>query len=183
MGIVNIENVVATSSMETKLDLKTISKILDGSEYDPEIFPGLVYRMTSPKTSILLFGSGKVVCTGGKTVEDAVAGINKVKDRLNENGIETAEEPEVTVQNLVATCDIGAVLDLNMTAISLGLERVEYEPEQFPGLVYRVKGSCAVLLLFCSGKIVCTGGKNIKDLEDAVEYTKKELRMAGIISS
>ncbi len=183
MDIVKIENVVATSSMEAKLDLKEISRVLDGSEYDPEIFPGLVYRMTSPKTSILLFGSGKVVCTGGKTVDDAKAGINKVKEQLQDNGIETAEELEVTVQNLVATCDIGAVLDLNMTAISLGLERVEYEPEQFPGLVYRVKDSCAVLLLFCSGKIVCTGGKNIKDLEDAVESTKKELRMAGLIRS
>ncbi len=181
MGIVKIENVVATSSMDAKLDLEAISRVLEGSEYDPEIFPGLVYRMTSPKTSILLFGSGKVVCTGGKTIDDAKAGINKVKDQLNANGIDTVDEVEVTVQNLVATCDIGAILDLNMTAISLGLERVEYEPEQFPGLVYRVKDSCAVLLLFCSGKIVCTGGKNIEDLEEAVETTKKELKMAGLI--
>ena len=181
MTSVKIENVVATSSLETKLDLEEATVVLNGSEYDPEVFPGLIFRMTDPKTSILLFRTGKIVCTGGKTVEDARAGVNKVKTLLNKGGIETVKDIEVTVQNIVATYSLEEDLNLNTVAMVLGLERVEYEPEQFPGLVYRVKDSCAVLLLFGTGKMVCTGAKNVEDLEEAVDYTKEELRRAGII--
>ncbi|MFO7792049.1 MAG: TATA-box-binding protein [Candidatus Saliniplasma sp.] len=176
-----IENVVASSSMERNLDLEEASRVLDGSEYDPEKFPGLVYRVSDPKTAILLFTSGKVVCTGGKTVEEARTSVNKVKKLLNEKGIETAEDIDVTVQNIVASYGLGADLNLNSVAITLGLERVEYEPEQFPGLVYRLRDSDVVLLLFGSGNMVCTGAKEIQDLEEAVDHIKDELKGAGLI--
>ncbi len=181
MTAVKIENVVATSSLETKLDLEEAAVVLDGAEYDPEVFPGLIFRMQNPKTSILLFRTGKIVCTGGKTVDDARAGVNKVKGLLNKGGIETVDEVEVTVQNIVATYSLEEDLNLNTVAMVLGLERVEYEPEQFPGLVYRVKDSSAVLLLFGTGKMVCTGAKDVKDLEEAVEYTREELGRAGLV--
>lgn len=176
-----IENVVASSSMERKLDLEEAARVLDGSEYDPEKFPGLVYRVDKPKTAILLFTSGKVVCTGGKTTEEARASVNKVKNLLREHDIETADEIEVTVQNIVASYGLGVDLNLNSVAITLGLERVEYEPEQFPGLVYRLRDSDVVLLLFGSGNMVCTGAKEISDLEEAVDHIKAELKGAGLI--
>ncbi len=181
MNGLKIENVVASSSMERKLDLEEASRILDGSEYDPEKFPGLVYRVKEPKTAILLFTSGKVVCTGGKTVDDARSSVNQVKDLLNDGGVEISNEIQVTVQNIVASYGLGADLNLNSVAITLGLERVEYEPEQFPGLVYRLRDSDVVLLLFGSGNMVCTGAKDIKDLENAVDHIKGELRGAGLI--
>ncbi|MFO8109464.1 MAG: TATA-box-binding protein [Thermoplasmata archaeon] len=181
MNGLKIENVVASSSMERKIDLEEASRVLEGSEYDPEKFPGLVFRVKEPKTAILLFTSGKVVCTGGKTTEDARSSVNKVKDLLNESGIEVTSEIEVTVQNIVASYGLGVDLNLNSVAITLGLERVEYEPEQFPGLVYRLQHSDVVLLLFGSGNMVCTGAKDIDDLEDAVEHIKGELRGAGLI--
>ncbi len=181
MNGLKIENVVASSSMERKIDLEEASRVLDGSEYDPDKFPGLVFRVKKPKTAILLFTSGKVVCTGGKTTEDARVSVNKVKDLLNENGIEITNEIEVTVQNIVASYGLGVDLNLNSVALTLGLERVEYEPEQFPGLVYRLKESDVVLLLFGSGNMVCTGAKDISDLEDAVDHIKGELRGAGLI--
>ncbi len=181
MNGLKIENVVASSSMERKIDLEEASRVLEGSEYDPEKFPGLVFRVKEPKTAILLFTSGKVVCTGGKTTEDARVSVNKVKNLLIENGIEITNEIEVTVQNIVASYGLGADLNLNSVALTLGLERVEYEPEQFPGLVYRLRDSDVVLLLFGSGNMVCTGAKDIRDLEDAVEHIKGELRGAGLI--
>ncbi len=181
MNGLKIENVVASSSMDRKIDLEEASRILEGSEYDPEKFPGLVFRVKEPKTAILLFTSGKVVCTGGKTTEDARTSVNKVKDLLNESGVEITTEIEVTVQNIVASYGLGVDLNLNSVAITLGLERVEYEPEQFPGLVYRLVDSDVVLLLFGSGNMVCTGAKNIGDLEKAVEHIKGELRGAGLL--
>ncbi len=181
MDGLKIENVVASSSMGKELDLDEVSRALEESEYDPDKFPGLVYRISEPKTAILLFTSGKVVCTGGQTVDDAKTSVNKMKKLLNDNGIETAENVETTVQNIVASYELGIDLNLNSVAITLGLERVEYEPEQFPGLVYRLRDSPVVLLLFGSGKMVCTGGKVIGDLEEAVDHIKDELKGAGLM--
>lgn len=181
MDGLKVENVVASSSMAEKIDLVEASNILDGSEYDREKFPGLILRMKDPKTAILLFSSGKVVCTGGKTTDDARSSVNKVKCMLNDNGVKTAEEVEVTVQNIVASYALGQDLNLNSVAMTLGLERVEYEPEQFPGLVYRPRDCSVVLLLFGSGNMVCTGAKNIPSLEDAVANVKDELQKAGLI--
>ena len=181
MDGLKIENVVASSSMGEKLDLDEVSRALEESEYDPDKFPGLVYRISDPKTAILLFTSGKVVCTGGQTVDDAKTSVNKMKKLLNDNDIETADSVETTVQNIVASYELGVDLNLNSVAITLGLERVEYEPEQFPGLVYRLRDSPVVLLLFGSGKMVCTGGKVIEDLEEAVDHIKDELKGAGLM--
>lgn len=181
MDGLKIENVVASSSMGEEMDLDEVSRALEKSEYDPDKFPGLVYRIEEPKTAILLFTSGKVVCTGGQTVDDAKTSVNKMKKLLNDNGIETAESVETKVQNIVASYGLGIDLNLNSVAITLGLERVEYEPEQFPGLVYRLIDSPVVLLLFGSGKMVCTGGKVIEDLEEAVDHIEDELKGAGLM--
>lgn len=181
MDGLKIENVVASSSMDEEMDLDEVSRELEKSEYDPDKFPGLVYRIDEPKTAILLFTSGKVVCTGGQTVDDAKTSVNKMKKLLNDNGIETAESVETKVQNIVASYELGIDLNLNSVAITLGLERVEYEPEQFPGLVYRLRDSPVVLLLFGSGKMVCTGGKVIEDLEEAVDHIEDELKGAGLM--
>ncbi len=180
MDGLRIENVVASSSLGSKIDLNNASSVLDGSEYDPEKFPGLVYRTRSPKTSILLFSSGKVVCTGGKTFDDANNSVNMLKTMLNGNGIDTSDEIEVKVQNIVASFGLGHTLNLNSVAITLGLDRVEYEPEQFPGLVYRPRDCNVVLLLFGSGNMVCTGAKDIESLEKAIELVREELGKAGL---
>jgi len=177
-----IENVVASASIAEELDLWDIHEALDDSEYDPDNFPGLIYKLEEPNTSQLLFRSGKMVCTGGVTPEEPQESVEKVKRLLNENGIETADEVEAEIQNIVASYNLNTDLNLNSVAISLGLERVEYEPEQFPGLVYRLQDSPVVLLLFGSGRMVCTGGKDEEQLREGVEHVKDELNRAGLFS-
>ena len=152
---------------------------MDGSEYDPEQFPGLIYRLKEPKTATLLFRSGKVVCTGAKSLDQVKLAIEKVIKHIEKAGIHIKDEPKITVQNIVATSDLGQKINLNAIAISLGLEKVEYEPEQFPGLVYRPDVPKVVLLLFGSGKVVCTGARKPQDVEDAVDKITIELRAAG----
>jgi transcription initiation factor TFIID TATA-box-binding protein len=181
MAVMKIENVVASTSLGVELDLPAIVLALDGAEYDPERFPGLIYRLKEPKTATLLFRSGKVVCTGAKSLEQVKIAISKVAKLIGAMGIVIKGEPEIMVQNIVASSDLGAKINLNAIAISLGLDRVEYEPEQFPGLVYRIDSPKVVVLLFGSGKLVCTGARKPEDVEAAVDKITEDLKAAGLL--
>jgi len=182
MAKIRIENVVASTSLGRELDLDAISRALEGAEYNPERFPGLIYRLKEPKTASLLFRSGKVVCTGGKSLSDVKTAMSKIVRQLEAAGVHIKIEPKIEVQNIVASSDLEMGINLNAIAISLGLERVEYEPEQFPGLVYRIDVPKVVLLLFGSGKLVCTGARKPEDVEVAVNKITEELRTAGLLS-
>jgi transcription initiation factor TFIID TATA-box-binding protein len=170
---------VASTSLGTELDLPAIAMALTGAEYEPEQFPGLIYRLKDPKAAALLFSSGKVVCTGTKSLEQVKVAIKKVTSQIEKAGIHIKSEPKIEVQNIVATFDLEQKINLSSIAISLGLEKVEYEPEQFPGLVFRMDTPKVVLLLFGSGKVVCTGARKPQDVEDAVNKIIIELRAAG----
>ena len=177
-----IENVVASASLGTELDLQALAVSLDGADYEPEQFPGLIYRLKEPKTATLLFRSGKVVCTGAKSLDQVKLAIDKVTTQIRKAGISLDSEPKIEVQNMVASSDLGQKINLNVIAITLGLERVEYEPEQFPGLVYRLDEPKVVLLLFGSGKLVCAGARIPQEIEKAVDKITKELEAAGLLS-
>jgi transcription initiation factor TFIID TATA-box-binding protein len=178
---VRIENVVASTSLGGQLDLPRIAVALDGAEYEPTRFPGLIYRMVQPKTAILLFQSGKVVCTGGKSRKQVEDSIRIVSDLIRKGGQKVIARPKIEVQNIVATSDLGAEINLDAIAITLGLDRVEYEPEQFPGLVCRLEEPRAVILLFGSGKLVCTGARRPIEVQQAVQKITLELRGAGLL--
>ncbi|MCJ2564147.1 MAG: TATA-box-binding protein [Candidatus Thermoplasmatota archaeon] len=178
---IKIENVVASTSLGEELDLQAIALALTGSEYEPEQFPGLIYRLKEPKTATLLFRSGKVVCTGAKSLDDVHKAIRKVAKQIEDAGIKVNTDPDVEVQNIVASSDLETKINLNAIAISLGLEKVEYEPEQFPGLVYRIDDPKVVVLLFGSGKLVCTGARKPDDVKRAVEKITEELQAAGLL--
>ncbi len=178
---IKIENIVASSQISEGLDLWEVHEALEESEYNPDEFPGLVYRLEEPKTSFLLFRSGKIVCTGANTFTDPQRGVEMVKEDLEDEGIDTLDEVNVEVQNIVSSYKLGADMDLSAVAISMGLEKVEYEPEQFPGLVYRPEDMSVVLLLFTNGKAVITGGKKKDELEAGVEDLKGELEGFGFL--
>jgi len=178
---IKIENVVANTAIGQDIDLKSLTLTLEGADYDPEKFPGLVYRTKDPKTAALIFRSGKIVCTGAKSIEDVGKGLKKVFKNLESVGIKVMPNPDITVQNIVASADLGSVLNLNAIAIGLGLENIEYEPEQFPGLVYRLDVPKVVVLLFGSGKLVVTGGKKPQNAEAAVDRIVKELEGLALL--
>src|SRR3989475_53451 len=177
---IKIENVVASTSLGGELDLQAIALALGGAEYEPEQFPGLIYRLKEPKTATLLFRSGKVVCTGAKSLDHVKTAINTVAKQIEAAGIPIKKDPVIEVQNIVASSDLGTEINLNAIAISLALEKVEYEPEQVPGLVYRIDVPKVVVLLFGSGKLVCTGARKPSDVEEAVEKITQELKAAGV---
>jgi transcription initiation factor TFIID TATA-box-binding protein len=163
---VSVENVVATASLGQKLDLIAIMKAFRNVEYRPKKFPGLVFRLKRPKTATLLFSTGKMVCTGAKSEKLAKSAIRKVVRELKNNGIIILGTPKVEIQNIVASADIHGKVDLEAAADVL--ENVMYEPEQFPGLIYRMGDPKVVILIFTSGKLVCTGGKSAEMVGVAV---------------
>ncbi len=176
-----VQNIVASVVTGETFDLDYISSKLEEAEYSPKKFPGLIYKLKEPKTALLVFTSGKLVCTGAKTVPMVHKAVDKVRKRFKEIGVEIKQDPEIKVQNIVATSDLKKEINLTSIAITLGLENVEYEPEQFPGLVYRVREPKAVALLFTTGKIVCTGTKNKEDIKIVLGKIEAELSNAGFI--
>jgi len=178
---IKIENIVASTGIGQEIDLNSLGKAVDGTDYKPEKFPGLVYRTKNPKTAVLIFTTGKLVCTGAKSITDLKLGLNKVFEKLALAGIDIKVEPEITVQNIVSSAALDTLINLNSIAIGLGLENIEYEPEVFPGLVYRIDEPKVVVLIFASGKLVITGGKKPEDAENAVERVVSELSRLALL--
>ncbi|MBB6091140.1 transcription initiation factor TFIID TATA-box-binding protein [Halobacterium salinarum] len=147
----------------------------------PEDFPGVVYRLQEPKSATLIFRSGKVVCTGAKSVDDVHEALGIVFGDIRELGIDVTSNPPIEVQNIVSSASLEQSLNLNAIAIGLGLEQIEYEPEQFPGLVYRLDDPDVVVLLFGSGKLVITGGQNPDEAEQALAHVQDRLTELGLL--
>lgn len=224
-----VVNVVASTRVAEELDLPDIAIQLN-CEYEPEQFPGVVYRVVDPKLAILMFRSGRAVCTGGKNKDNIHTGIERMIGDLRKAGIETweLEDVEIEVQNMVATyalfypedydgtarmddnhtsvIDIeGGIraatdeekeeedsrirgiregeplaamprrLNLNNLTFHLPFDKVEYEPEQFPGLIYRLDYPKVVCLIFGSGKMVITGARHKDEILEAVQIIQDEL--------
>ena len=144
--IIEIVNVVASATIEQPLDLNDIAKKFPFVEYDPEQFPGAVFRLDDPRTTTLLFRTGKMVCTGGKSKEMAVEAVNMVVQKLRKGKIRIKNKPIVTIQNIVSSINLGGKISLEQAARTL--PRSMYEPEQFPGLIHRMLEPKTVLLIF-----------------------------------
>jgi len=224
-----VVNVVASTRVAEELDLPDIAIQLN-CEYEPEQFPGVVYRVVDPKLAILMFRSGRAVCTGGKNKDNIHTGIERMIGDLRKAGIETweLEDVEIEVQNMVATYALhypedydgtarmddnhtsvieikGGIraatdeekeeedsrirgiregeplatmprrLNLNNLTFHLPFDKVEYEPEQFPGLIYRLDYPKVVCLIFGSGKMVITGARDKSEILEAVLFIQDEL--------
>lgn len=176
---INIENVVATGTLKQRLDLLAIVRMFPHVEYRPEQFPGLVYRLKKPKTATLIFSSGKMVCTGARTGRQAKKAIMTVVDELKRNGIAIVGKPTIQVENIVASGGLGGYIDLEKCVYAL--KKTMYEPEQFPGLIYRMEEPKVVMLLFSTGKLVCTGAKKEADVDVAVKKLKETLESKSLI--
>jgi transcription initiation factor TFIID TATA-box-binding protein len=164
---IEVVNIVVSTSLEHDIPLEKMAATLSNTEYNPEQFPGLVIRIKDPKTSALIFSSGKVVCTGARTIADVQKSIKRIIESLRKINIKITIEPEIKIQNIVASGSVG--MDLNLNTLAMKLENTEYEPEQFPGLVYKLPEAKATFLLFSNGKVVCTGTKSEGDVERALD--------------
>lgn len=155
--IVCIENVVATATLNQNLDLNEIKKNFPLINYNPREFPGAVFKINSPKTTTLIFRTGNLVCTGAKSEKHTFLGINNVIEKLRSK-IQIKNNPKISIQNIVTTANLGGTILIENAAQIL--PRSMCEPDQFLGLIHRTLNPKSVLLLFASGKLICTEGKS-----------------------
>jgi len=177
---VKITNVVATADLRQHLDLNMISQLTPGAKYNPQQFPALIYKLQRPRTTTLLFTSGKMVCTGAKSSRLAKRAVAQLINKLTSNGIVIIARPDPEVQNIVATVDLHGIIDLE--SVAERLSHTLYEPEQFPGLIYRMKEPKVVFLVFASGRLVCTGAKVESEVHSAVQKLLDILQLNGLIA-
>ena len=171
---ITVVNIVVSTSLGHDIPLEKMAATLSNTEYNPEQFPGLVIRIKEPKTSALIFSSGNIVCTGARRLEKVDESIKKIIESLEKIGIKIKIKPKINVQNIVASGSTGT--DLNLNTLAMKLDNTEYEPEQFPGLVYKLMEAKATFLLFSNGKIVCTGTKSEEMVHKAVDMLLANLK-------
>ena len=172
---IKVQNIVLSVTYEgAEFDLEKLARSLEGARYDPEVFPGIAYKSKDPQASFLIFASGKMNCVGAKSMIDAKLAIKRLTKKLKSAGAKIKVEPQVKVQNIVSSFDFEREFDLDRIARSF--ENTEYEPEVFPGLVFRLDDPKAVVLLFVSGKGVCAGAKSMADIKRAGEKVSKLLK-------
>lgn len=178
----NVVNIVASVrfDIEKLVDLNLIAMSNKNIEYNPDTFPGLILRLQKPKSTILVFSTGKLVLTGLKKEKDVRPITQKVIKIIERSGAVIKSEPEIKIQNIVASGDLN--LKLNLDLMSISLERALYEPEVFPGLIYRMKDPKVVFLIFASGKIVCVGAKSEDDVKVAVQNLLDEIQELDFVT-
>src|SRR3989344_5797254 len=171
---IKVVNIVVSSSLKHDIPLEKMAATLSNTEYNTEQFPGLVIRIKEPKTSALIFSSGKVVCTGARSMDKVEESIKKIIKSLEKINVKITVKPEIKIQNIVASGSVG--MDLNLNTLAMKLENTEYEPEQFPGLVYKLAAAKATFLLFSNGKVVCTGTKSEQEVHAALDKLIENLK-------
>ena len=173
-----IENVVATATLDQPLNLPKIIKKIPDIQYDRKKFPGCILRMQSPKVVILFFTTGKLVCTGATSTEMAKDALEKFTSML-EKIIGSTTLSEIKMQNIVSSANLGKKVHLEQAARTL--PRSMYEPEQFPGIIHRLHYPKTVILIFASGKLVCTGGKTIEDIHNSIHIFHSLLKEKNLL--
>jgi len=177
--VIRIQNIVASAALNQRISLNKIVEKFPFAEYSPRVFPGLVFRLKKPKTATLIFETGKMVCTGAKSEKEAIQAVNKVARELKSHGIPLEHKPEVNIQNIVASAELNGEIDLENVVYKL--KRVMYEPEQFPGAVFRMDEPKVVFLIFSAGKLVCVGAKREEDVYTAVNKLQQMLEEQDLI--
>ena len=178
MGV-EIQNVVAVATLDQGIDLLAIVKVFRNVDYRPKRFPGLVFRLKSPKTSTLIFGNGKMVCTGARSEKMAHSAVKKVVRELKKEGFIIPRKPRITIENVVGTADVCGEVDLESAADIL--DNVMYEPDMFPGAIYRMEEPKVVILIFYSGKLVITGAKREEQVHEAADRVRAILIDHGLL--
>jgi len=179
-GVV-IENIVASTKVSEVLDIEFLADKIPEASYNPDEFNGLTLKFEKPKTAVLILFNGKLVCTGAKSMDEVKDVIKKTVKKIKDVGFEIKKNYKVEIDNIVASVDLKKEIQLSSVSKGLLLKHVVYEPEKFPGLIYKTEDPDAVLLLFSSGRLVCTGVKKVEDASNVINTMKEKLTSLGVL--
>lgn len=175
---IKVQNIVSYTVLGKPITLDKMLQKVEDTEWQPEQFPGLVYKIKDPRATALIFSQGKIVCTGTKSLEDLDKAMKKIVSRIRKAGFKMPTKYHTKVENIVASTKVDG--DINLEEIAATLENSEYEPEQFPGLVYRIKEPRVAFLLFGSGRIICAGAQSEDDIHKALKKFRENLAKIGV---
>ena len=181
MTTIYIENIVAKAKIAEQIDIPILFEEIPNSQYNPEEFKGLTIKSIEPKIAIIIMPNGKLVCTGAKEIDEAKKFIKQTIRKIKTHGFEIINDYEIKIENIVASSDLKKEMDLSSISQGLLLQNVNYQPEQFPGLIYQMDDKSKMLLLFSSGKIVCLGAVTIEEVTDAIDMMKEKLSSIGAL--
>jgi len=181
MTSIKIENIIANTQIADALDVLLISEKIPDSNYNPSEFEGVSIKYDLPKTAVIILSNGKIVCTGAKSIEEVESTIKQTVKKIKDIGFELKKDYEIKTENVIVSTDFKMEMHLASIANALLLQHPEYYPELFPGLIYKIDDLCAVLILFSSGKLVCTGAKSIDDATSAVNIMEEKLESIGVL--
>jgi len=177
---IKVQNIVAAFTLEKGLDLEKIRvsfakecffETLQDKRYT---FRVVALRIRKPRITLLVYRTGKVVCTGAKTIKDAKQSADYFINRLRKLGFTATKKLEARIQNIVATADLKIPVDMEKLLDCFHSEkqfRAMYEPEQFPAAIVRfpvTQGAIATILLFSNGKVVCVGLTTLEQVNEAI---------------
>jgi transcription initiation factor TFIID TATA-box-binding protein len=181
MDSIKIENIIAYAQLSESLDIENLAEKLPEFYYNPDDFVGLTFKLEDPKTAILLLPNGRAICTGAISIEEVETSILKVIEKITNAGIKINTKPGLEIQNIIVSTNVYKELNLDSISKGLLLKNINYEPDQFPGLIYNMDEIGALLLIFSSGKIVCSGAKNFEDAYKGIEMMIEKLSSLGAI--
>lgn len=176
--MVKIVNIVASGALSVELDLGCLADDIGEplARYEPDKYPGMYIRFADDAPLITVYRTGKYIITGADSVDESYSIRERFLNLFSDMGV--IDEPDdewFSMQNYVCTAEVGRNLDLNALAIGLGFENTEYEPEQFPGLIYRPGSHDCVILVFATGQVVITGSRDLETSEQAFEEFRDTL--------
>ncbi len=173
-----VENIVSSITLGTDIDLEKLARSVKDID-NPNRFPGVIYRVSDPKLAMLIFRTGKVICSGARSRSEINRAVEKLLKKFREGGVKITEKPKIEIQNIVASAILNFKVNLDLLAIEC--ENTEYEPEQFPGLIFRLDEPKTVMLVFKSGKMIITGAKTPKQASIAAEKTRDVIKDVNAI--
>lgn len=173
---VHIEDVTVTMDIGVDIPLDEMLSGEDDAEYEAENSKGVVYRIKEPRATALIFSSGKIVCTGTKSIREAEEAVHRVVEKIKELGVEVPSEPEMKIEKIVAAFRLKDII--NLEELASKLEGARYDTEKLPGIVCRTDEPTAEFLIL-ERKIICTCGKSIKEVQAAMKKLKEKLEKAG----
>jgi transcription initiation factor TFIID TATA-box-binding protein len=173
-----IENIVSSIVLGQDIDLEGFANSVEGVE-NPKRFPGVIFRLDRPKLAMLIFRTGKVICSGARSKDDIEIALQRLLKKLREADIEIKAKPKIEIQNIVASSSLN--FRVNLDVLAMECENTEYEPEQFPGLIFRLNEPKTVMLVFRSGKIIVTGAKTPREADMAAELTRDIIKKTSAV--
>lgn len=177
-----IVNVVGMGHTHREIDLTVLYDELEENqypfnlEYNPETYPGIIIRLDEGEgATIMIYKSGKYIIAGATSKDDLKSSNEYILDVFCEIGLINQKELAIEIQYMTATADLATSIDLPLVAHALGAEKTEFEPEQFPTVIYRPEEINVVFLINNSGIVVVTGAKSENEIEIAIEHLNDEL--------